>query len=107
MAKPSQDSRRRTIEVIDWIEWTGYPNPKNIDTLENLVRMITDLAPQLKKPVFLASVKELTTTIQKIKMRLQKEGEIPTRQYTRWNEELVVFKENLISDLASMETSSP
>ena len=61
--------------------------------------MLQGLAPQLKKTVFLASIKELTTTIQKIKTRLKKEKEIPVRQYAEFNAELIVFKENLISDL--------
>jgi hypothetical protein len=92
---------KRLIEIIDWLEWMGFPNKKNIETLENLVLMIKDLVPQVNKPVFTASAKELSSTVQKIKTRLKTEGEIPSRLYERLNAELIVFKENLITDMAS------
>lgn len=93
---------KRLIEIIDWLQWMGFPNKKNIETLENLVLMINDLVPQLNKPVFVSSLKELTSTIQTIKTRLKTEGEIPSRLYERFNAELIVFKENLITDMADL-----
>lgn len=96
---PSTYKYKRAIEIIDWIQWTGFPNKKNVTTLENLVLLLQGLAPQFKEPVFSNSIKEIVSSMQKIKTRLKKEGEIPVRLYILFNGRLIVFKENLLFSL--------
>lgn len=103
MAKRSASYKfKRAIEIVDWIEWLGYPTKRNIVTLENLVLLLQGLAPLFKRQVFLTSIKELTDAIQKIKATLKKNGEVPVPLYTTFNAKLILFKENLISDLSNL-----
>lgn len=87
----------QAVDIIDRIEWIGYPNKNNIKELESQVTKLQKLAPNFAEAIHQNSIKRLNSLTQEIKKGLAKGGDIPISLYTKLNAQLVIFKENLLA----------